>query len=248
MNFSDVDSSTTRRHMSSSARRESDIAHEEDRACSFTLKNINAQAWCDLRMIANIAYYYRSKGGDAKLSDIVRWAIETVHTSVINELEVVPFTTTHEALDYMQAAGFNMGQYKSGKERMRPTLARTMGIEELTINKRGIDSYTGRVHVGLMQRSMQTQTYTQPSPHSDDAAKFVEFGRKLEAAGELVGMSDVEQLAHIKQRYEDSMRPSDAHAPRTAAEQEAYDKAEMHAMKATMMRPDLLPKAGLDDV
>jgi len=224
-----------------------------ERALEFGLKNFNAQAWVDVRVVANLAYFFRdSCGGTPRTSEVVRWALDIVHDMVLKKVDEC-FHTVPEAYEYLEQAGFSVGQYASGRQRMRPTLGRSMGFENIEIEKMGIEAYAGRVErTALLKGYTPVSVRREKTPEEMESDRrsshFLEVGRSMEDAGLLKDVPEGDQYGVIKEEADRTYvapsamktRPSDEDNPRTAAEQADIDAAQKEAMKEALGKPPTL--------
>lgn len=106
-----------------------------DNVENFRQRNVNVQAWIDVRELATVAAYAVGQGYENTLSGVVRMCFDSVFKAVVaSEGEDSAFTTTDEAIQVLLEMGFSMGQYRDGG-RARRRGAQSMGDEEVFLER-----------------------------------------------------------------------------------------------------------------
>ena len=197
------------------------LAHTQEqrsnRVEDFRERNCNVQTWFDVRKVATIGVYIYGMGWDSTLSAVGNYCMEVMYDAIVKKGgEEVVYTTTQEAVEALSTFGFKMGQYREGNRAGRRA-RQTMADEEV-----------------YLERKMQGD------PDRMRAALTSKMGVYSSAAVDALVERALspERLAEARKMAES--RPSDVGRPRTAAEQEAIDKAQMQAMKAALRKPPTL--------
>ena len=182
----------------------------------FRERNCNVQAWIDVRQLATVALYAVEQGCDRTMSAVSRYCFEAVYNTIVRKDTDLIYTGTYEAIQAMVDLGFNLGQYKEGN-RSRRKAFQTMADEEVFLERKMQGD-------PLKMKDVLTSRLGVYTPEAVDAlVKRALSPERLEEARKMA-----------------ESRPSDVDRPRTAAEQEAIDKAQMQAMKEALGKPPTL--------
>jgi hypothetical protein len=110
--------------------------------------NFNAQTWLDVRMFADICWFYRQQGMAVKTSVIIRECVERVHAAILEKIdEDERFTEADDAVQFLSEVGVSMTQFNRD-DRARRSLAKTLTLEDRYIDYVGPGAFRKEV-VGM---------------------------------------------------------------------------------------------------
>lgn len=89
-----------------------------------TIGTIACQARIDGKMIADLAYYFGNAGylGQASIAGVVKACVESVHRNLKGQGKLDTFDTCNEALDWLRANGFAVGQVQRGRSMQKAVM------------------------------------------------------------------------------------------------------------------------------
>lgn len=82
---------------------------------SSTRRSINVQVYTDLRLIADLDRFFHSQGlhSECKFSTLLNRALGVLHQSLIIHQKMESFTSTEDALSWLESRGYTLAQIKT---------------------------------------------------------------------------------------------------------------------------------------